>query len=67
MPEKKKDTLEKVKIEDKSVSDEEKARVEAEVEKDIQESGEIMGMATGSEEEAIEKQESVAATNPELE
>ena len=67
MPEKKETSLEKVKIEDKSVSDEEKARVEAEEEKEIQESGEIMEMATGSEEEAIEKQESVAPANPELE
>jgi DNA-directed RNA polymerase subunit K/omega len=66
MPEKKEEDIGKIKIEEKTVSDEEKARVEAEEEKEIQESGEIMEMATSSEEEAEERVSTKPVVNDEL-
>ena len=54
IPERKEKDITKVKIEAKTLSDEEKAKVEAEEEKEIQESGEIMELAKGNEEESEE-------------
>ncbi len=64
MPEKKEEDLDKIKIEETKVSDAVKEAAEKQGEKDIAESGEIMGL-TGSEEEhetneSVTKETSVA-------
>ena len=54
LPEKREMDIEKVKIEEKTISDAEKEKAEKEEEKDIQESGEIMELANESEESSSE-------------
>ncbi|MAG39475.1 DNA-directed RNA polymerase subunit K [Candidatus Pacearchaeota archaeon] len=66
MPRRKEEDIAKVKLEDKTLSDEEKAKAEAEEEKEIQESGEIMEMATSSEEEVEERASAKPVISEEL-
>jgi DNA-directed RNA polymerase subunit K/omega len=67
MPERKDEDISKIKLEEKTISDEAKAKAEAEEEKEIQESGEIMEIATESEEEARGQEENAQSTNDNLE
>lgn len=62
MPERKDEDIRKIKVEESDVSDEDKERVEAEEEKDIAESGEMMELASAEEEdiEGITAGESVS-------
>ena len=62
MPERKEEDLEKIKIEEAKLSDEEKIKVEAEEEKAISEGGEMMELAN-AEEEADAEEEKVTKTN----
>ena len=66
MPIKKEEDIEKVKIDTKDVSDEEKIKAEKEEEKDIAEGGEILELAN-SEEEGEEAPVAASAASPELE
>ncbi len=50
MPKKKQESIEKLKIAEKSESDEEKVKVEEQEEKEIAESGEIIGLTNPEEE-----------------
>ena len=61
MPEKKEETIEKIKVEESNVSDATKEAAEKAEEKDIAEGGEMMVLATGSAEEAEERAESVVS------
>lgn len=61
MPEKKEESLEKVKVEESNVSDAAKEAAEKAEEKDIAEGGEMMELATGSAEEAEEREEGVVS------
>jgi|TARA_B100001971_G_C18149299_1_gene514889 DNA-directed RNA polymerase subunit K len=62
MPEKKEEDLEKIKVEEPKLSDEEKIKAEAQEEKEISEGGEMMELANAEEEAEVEE-EMVTATN----
>jgi len=55
MPGKREEALEKIKVVESKVSDEEKIRAEEEEEKEISEGGEILKLANNSEEAEIEE------------
>ena len=62
MPGKKEEDLEKIKVEEPKLSDEEKIKAEAQEEKEISEGGEMMELANAEEEAEVEE-ERVTATN----
>ena len=60
MPIKEESDLEKIKVDDKAPSDEEKIKAEQELEKEIAESGEIIELANSGEEEEEESSETIS-------
>lgn len=66
MPERKEESLEKIKVEDTKVSDAQKEQAEVAEEADIAQGGEMMELAESDEELEVEETIS-SSTNPELE
>ncbi|MCK4997429.1 DNA-directed RNA polymerase subunit K [Candidatus Pacearchaeota archaeon] len=64
MPEKKEEDLEKIKVEETKISDNQKEKEEKEEEKDIAQGGEMMELAESGEEPEVEEN---SVTNKELE
>jgi DNA-directed RNA polymerase subunit K/omega len=61
IPERKESDIDKLKIEERSLSDEEKAKAEAQEEKEIRESGEIMELTNSDSEESSSEEAPVEA------
>ena len=65
MPEKKEEDLEKIKVEEPKLSDEEKIKAEAQEEKEISEGGEMMELANAEEEAEVEEERVTEPNLPE--